>query len=111
MDALNIFNHSNFQGFNANDVTSALGFAATSAGIPKANFFTCGTAAGACARPNGTLVGTNGRALHLSDLQNGKVSSNLLAPIFGFPGSIGGIGDPATDDGQRLFQLSFHVRF
>src|SRR5258708_22688519 len=106
-----MFNARKLQGFTDNDATSGVGFAATSAAIPKANFFTCATAAGACARPNGTLVGTNGRALHLSDLQNGKVSSNLLAPIFGFPGSIGGIGDPATDDGQRLFQLSFHVRF
>jgi hypothetical protein len=56
-------------------------------------------------RPNGTIVGSSGQVLHISDLRNGKISKDLLNPVFG------GIGDPTTADGSRLFQLSFHVRF
>jgi hypothetical protein len=43
--------------------------------------------------------------LHLADLQQGRVSPNLTNPVFG------GLGDPATADIARTFQLSFHVRF
>ena len=100
-DAFNIFNHANFQSYNSNDVLNVLGFSASGAGIPNPNFFTCTS----CARPNGTLIGSNGQVLHLQDLQNGKVSPNLLQPVFG------GLGDPATADIARTFQLSFHVRF
>jgi hypothetical protein len=90
-DALNIFNHSNWQGFVANDALEAL-----TLGSP-----TCTV----CMRPNGTYIGTNGQVLHLSDLQHGKISKDLTTPTFG------GVGDPSTVDGSRLFQLSFHVRF
>jgi hypothetical protein len=81
-DALNLFNHSNWQGFNANNVLSALS-----------------------PRPDGTYVGSSGQVLHLSDINHGKISSNLLSPAFG------GLGDPSSVDGSRVFQLSFHVRF
>jgi hypothetical protein len=56
-------------------------------------------------RPDGTYVGTDGHVLHLSELRHGKVSKDLLNPVFG------GIGDPATADIPRTLQLSFHVRF
>ncbi len=56
-------------------------------------------------RPDGTYVGASGQVLHLSDLQHGKVSKDLIKPVFG------GIGDPATADIPRTLQLSFHVRF
>jgi hypothetical protein len=56
-------------------------------------------------RPNGTLVGTNGQALNINNIQHGKFDKNLLNPIFG------GIGDPSNTDIARTFQLSFHVRF
>ena len=101
-DAFNIFNHTNFQGFNSNDVLAALGLSVNpTTGTPKPNFFTCTS----CQRPDGTYVGSGGQVLHLSDLQHGKVSKDLLKPMFG------GIGDPASTDIPRTLQLSFHVRF
>ncbi|HXB22521.1 MAG TPA: TonB-dependent receptor [Candidatus Solibacter sp.] len=100
-DAFNIFNHANFQLYNSNDVLNVLGFSASAAGVPNSNFFTCTS----CMRPNGTLIGSGGQVLHLQDLTHGKVSPNLLQPVFG------GLGDPAFADIARTFQLSFHVRF
>ena len=92
VDALNIFNHSNFQGFNANNFLSLL---------PSSFSPTCTN----CMRPNGTYAGKNGQILHLSDITHGKISSDLTNPDFG------ALGDPASVDGSRLFQVSFHVRF
>jgi Carboxypeptidase regulatory-like domain/TonB dependent receptor len=101
-DAFNIFNHTNFQGFNSNDVLAVLGLSLDSVThAPKSDFFTCRS----CMRPDGTYVGASGQVLHLSDLQHGKVSKDLIKPVFG------GIGDPATADIPRTLQLSFHVRF
>src|SRR5262249_20664973 len=104
-------------GFNANNITSLLAFSTHKAPcpgplcgtlIPNADFFTCAN----CSRSNGTLVGNSGQVLNLSNITSGKVSSNLLIPAFGGSGApLAGIGDPATVDGSRLFQLSFHVRF
>jgi hypothetical protein len=51
------------------------------------------------------LIGSSGQVLHIQDLQHGRVSPNLLQPVFG------GLGDPASTDVARTFQLSFHVRF
>jgi hypothetical protein len=97
-DALNLFNHSNFQGFNANNFLSLLSLGSA----------TCTN----CMRPNGTYVGNSGQVLHLSDITHGKISSNLLSPDFGGPNAaLTGLGDPASVDGSRLFQLSVHVRF
>ena len=98
----NVFNHTNFQGFNSNDVLAALGLSVNAAtGAPKPDFFSCTS----CQRPDGTYVGSGWQRLHLSDLQHGKLSKDLLKPVFG------GIGDPATADIPRTLQLSFHVRF
>ena len=91
-DALNLFNHSNWQGFNANNFLSLLAFDPSP---------TCTN----CMRSNGTYAGKNGQILHLSDITKGKISSDLTNPDFG------GLGDPSSVDGSRLFQLSFHVRF
>jgi hypothetical protein len=97
-DALNLFNHSNWQGFNAFNVLSVMPLGSS----------TCVS----CMRPNGTYVGSTGQVLHLSDITHGKVSSNLLNPAFGGVGPpLFDIGDPSSVDGSRLFQLSFHVRF
>ncbi len=108
-DALNIFNHSNFQGFNSNDDLNNVFLSTTGApgptNKPAADFFTCTN----CARPNGTLVGSNGSVLHLADVQRGKLSKDLLNPLFGAFGA--SIGDPALDASPRQFQFSFHVRF
>src|SRR5207245_60878 len=105
----NIFNHTNWQGFNSNDTTNILGPSATNIGStdplkkPTANpdFFTCTS----CMRPNGTYAGSNGQILHLADLQKGKISKDLLNPVFGL------LGDPGAADIPRTLQLSFHVRF
>ena len=105
-DAFNVFNHSNWTSFNSNDVLTALPLAlATDANGnitgPAPDFFTCT----GCQRPNGTFVGTNGQALHLADLQHGRISKDFLNPIFN------GLGDPASTDSVRRLQLSFHARF
>lgn len=98
VDALNLFNHSNWQGFNANNILSLLPFGGA----------TCTN----CMRPNGTYAGNSGQILHLSDITHGKISSNLLVPNFGgIDAPLVGLGDPSTVDQSRLFQLSFHVRF
>jgi hypothetical protein len=99
-DALNIFNHSNWQGFNTNNALANF-----SLGLPNCTN---------CMRSNGTYIGNSGQVLHLSDITRGKVSSNLLVPVFGGKANpLGGFGDPSTVDNNsgRLFQLSFHVRF
>jgi hypothetical protein len=99
-DAFNVFNHSNWQGFNGNNDTNQLSFKMNS------TFFTCGSpATGACMRPDGTLVGSNGQVLHLADVQRGNLDKILASPTFG------GIGNPTSADIPRTFQLSFHVRF
>jgi hypothetical protein len=109
-DAFNVFNRSNWNSNNTNDVLTAMGLSlATDASGnitgPNPDFFNCTS----CQRPNGTFVGSAGQILHLSNLQNGKVSSNLLKPTFAL------LGDPGADDlnsiGPRKLQLSFHVRF
>ncbi|HEY2233936.1 MAG TPA: TonB-dependent receptor [Candidatus Angelobacter sp.] len=92
-DALNLLNHANYQGFNAFNALSLLSLG--------------GPSCVSCMRPNGTYAGSGGQILHLSDITHGRVSSNLLDPVFG------GIGDPSAVDNNagRQFQLSFHVRF
>ncbi len=102
LDAFNVFNHANYQGFNSNDVTGAMGLALdpdTGAILPT--LFTCTS----CMRPDGTYVGSGGQVLHLKDVQHGRISSSLLNPAFK------GLGDPASADIPRTLQLSFHVRF
>ena len=102
-DAFNIFNHTNPISYNTNDVLTAMGLSVktdASGNIIGVNpdFFTCT----GCQRPNGTFIGTNGQALHLSDLTHGgKIASSPF----------NGLGDPGADDTPRKLQLSFHVRF
>ena len=101
-DAFNVFNHSNWNTFNGNNITSLLPFGTLDPAAPAGTgFFDCTV----CMRPNGTLIGSNGQALNVKNIQNGKLDSNLRNPIFG------GIGDPVGTDIARTFQLSFHVRF
>jgi hypothetical protein len=51
-----------------------------------------------------------GRILHVADLRHGRVSPNLLNPIFGPPGNLGGLGDPTATDVPRQIQLSVRVK-
>jgi len=110
-DAFNLFNHSNFQGNNTNDALAFLALSLTPGGAPAPDFFTCT----GCLRPGGQLVGLNGQFLTIGDMLKGRTSANLLKPNFA-PNApsgtfVGGIGDPASADIPRIFQLSFHVRF
>jgi hypothetical protein len=91
-DAFNLLNHTNYQSFNSNDVLTALPFSLD-------------TNCTLCQRPNGTFAGANGQTLHIRDLTHGRISSNLLKPVFG------GLGEPGAADIPRTLQLSFHVRF
>ncbi len=103
-DAFNVLNHSNWISFNSNDTTNALAPSIASKTAVNPDFFTCTS----CMRPNGTFAGNAGQILHLSDLQHGKVSNNLLSAAtsaFNF------LGDPGNADIPRTLQLSFHVRF
>src|SRR6266700_1610066 len=99
-DAFNILNHTNWNSFNTNDTTNAMVASVANAGKPtvvvKPDFFTCTS----CMRPNGTFVGSSGQVLHLSDLQHGKVSKDLLNPAFNL------LGDPGNADIPRTLQLS-----
>jgi hypothetical protein len=95
-------NHTNFQGFNRNDVLAVQGLSVNqTAGEPNPNFFTCTS----CQRPDGTYMGSSGQTLRLRELQHGNVGKDLLNAVFG------GIGDPATADIPRTLQPSFHIRF
>ena len=101
-DAFNIFNHSNWNTFNGNNITALLPFGALDPAAPAGTgFFDCLT----CMRPNGTLVGSGGQVLNISNLTKGKFDSNLRNPTFG------GIGDPSSTDIPRTLQFSFHFRF
>lgn len=109
-DFFNVLNKTNFQGFNANDVLDILGVPAlqveTAPGsgifVPNPDFTTCTT----CIQPiTGQYLGSTGQVLTLRDLQHGKVSPDLLNPLFG------GIGDPSTTELPRQIQLSIKVRF
>jgi Carboxypeptidase regulatory-like domain/TonB dependent receptor-like, beta-barrel len=91
-DIVNLFNHPNFILFNGAD---ALDF--FSIGPPGC--FSCidsGT---------GKYIGSSGQVLHLSDLQHGRVSSDLTNPVFN------GVGDPTAAGDPRIFQLQFKIKW
>jgi hypothetical protein len=97
-DFFNLFNRANFILNNGNPNLDLLALPSLTA----ANFFNCV----ACINPGtGQYIGANGQVLHLSDLQSGKVSQFLGAPVFG------GLGDPTDTDIPRQIQLSIRVRF
>jgi hypothetical protein len=101
-DFFNLFNRANYQGFNANNDLDFLALPALDAN----NFASCTL----CINPiSGQYMGRNGQVLHLSDLQHGRVSQNLLNPVFGDP--LLGIGDPSTTELPREIQVSIRVRF
>src|SRR5262249_9253742 len=111
-DAINVFNHSNWQNFNTNDALAVMDMAVNrdpdgNVVSLKPSFFNCTN----CMRPNGSYVGTNGKVLHISDLTHGKLSPDLLNPLYGAFAS--SMGDPAvtTIGQQRKLQLAFRVRF
>jgi len=96
-DIFNIFNHPLFLLFNTNDVLSLM--------APSAdpNCRVCLNA------HTGQYVGLDGRILKIQDLQSGRVSRDVLTPIFG--PSLQGLGDPAGTDLPRTIQLSVRFRW
>ena len=59
-----------------------------------------------CLNPiTGRYIGSGGQTLTLAALQHGRVSPDLLNPVFG------GMGDPGSTDIARQIQLSLRVRF
>jgi hypothetical protein len=109
-DFFNVFNHTNFLGFNGLDVLT--NFAAPSLTIqdatgnpaPNPNFNSRCTS---CLNPfTGQFVGAGGQALKIQDLQHGRVSPKTdLYSVFN------GLGDPAVADIARQIQLSVHMRW
>jgi hypothetical protein len=93
VDVFNILNRTNFLGFNGNDDLNLLGVSASP------NCTLCLDA------HTGRYVGSNGQALTIQDLRHGRVSRDLLNPIFG------GIGDPTTSDLARTIQLAVRFKF
>ena len=98
-DFFNIFNHTNFPGSSSLDVLNLLPISA------DPNCRACLNA------QTGRYVGSDGRILHLADLRHGRVSPNLLNPVFGPPGNVGGLGDPTATDVPRQIQLSVSVKW
>ncbi|MEK6287652.1 MAG: TonB-dependent receptor [Acidobacteriota bacterium] len=96
-DVFNIFNHPLFLLFNTNDVLSLM--------APSAdpNCRVCLNA------HTGRYIGRDGRELKIQDLQNGRVSRDLLTPNFG--PSLQGLGDPAATDISRTVQVSMRFRW
>jgi len=97
-DVFNIFNRPLFFLFNGNDVLSLM------APSSDPNCRVCLNAF------NGRYIGADGRQLKIQDLQNGRVSRDLLTPIFG-PAGGPGLGDPTGTDISRTIQLSLRFRW
>jgi hypothetical protein len=101
-DAFNILNHTNFLGFNGNDVMNVLPV------MPHG-----------CTRcidaSNGLMIGGNGQPLTLQTLRSGVPDANLLAPNWaplganGLPVPVVGIGDPTSADIPRQIQLAVKI--
>jgi carboxypeptidase family protein/TonB-dependent receptor-like protein len=98
-DFFNIFNHTNFQGFNGLDTLNLLAISAD----PDCR---------ACLNAQTErYIGSDGRILHIQDLRHGRVSRDILNPVFGPPGNEGGLGDPTGTDVPRLIQLSVAIKW
>jgi hypothetical protein len=93
VDVFNIFNHTNFILFNNLDVLDLMPVSA------DPNCTLCLNA------HTGYYIGSNGQPLKLQDLQHGRVSEDLLSPVFN------GLGDPLATDIPRQIQLAIKFRF
>ena len=84
-DLFNVFNHTNWLGFNGNNFGS----------VPLNN--------------NGQYVDANGNPVTVSTFQSGTVSKFPYIPVL-IP-FIGGVGDGSATDIPRQLQLGIRVRF
>jgi hypothetical protein len=102
-DFFNVFNHTNFLGFNGFDALS--NFTMPLPGDP--NFSSSCTS---CLNPfTGQFVGGNRQVLKIQDLQHGRVSPKTAAVTGNYV--FNGLGDPTVSDIARQIQLSLHVRW
>jgi len=99
VDVFNIFNRPNFLLNNTNDDLNILPVGLRADGTADPNCTSCLNAF------TGKYIGANGQPLRIQDLQKGRVSKSLQAPVFG------GIGDPAATDIARTIQLSVRFRW
>jgi len=93
VDVFNIFNKPLFYQFNGNDVLSLMPVSTDPNCTVCLNAFT------------GHYIGADGRSLKIQDLTKGRVSRDLLTPVFG------GLGDPTATDIARTIQLSVRFRW
>lgn len=93
VDIFNILNQTNFLLFNNLDTLNNFSISA------DPNCRSCLNA------HTGRYIGSDGRVLHIQDLQHGRVSPDVLNPIFA------GIGDPAIADIPRTFQIAIRFKF
>lgn len=102
-DFFNVFNRTNFLGFNGFDALSNF-----SMPLPgSANFSSSCTS---CLNPfTGQFVGANGQVLRIQDLQKGRVSSKAAVATGNYV--FNGLGDPTVADIARQIQVSVHVRW
>jgi hypothetical protein len=93
VDIFNIFNRANFTLFNNLDALDLL---------PISSDPNCRN----CINPiTGFYIGSSGQPLKLQDLQHGRVSADVLSPVFN------GLGDPLSTDIPRQIQLAVKFRF
>jgi len=98
---INVFNHPNFILFNGFDVLSNFPL-----GVDPMHNFKAIPNCTSCLNPlTGQYIGADGRVLHLSDLQHGKVSRSLTSPEFV------GLGDPTAADLPRTIELVFKIHW
>jgi len=106
-DFFNVFNHTNFLLNNSNDVTNVLSIPTpTDSSGNKNPAFANARNCRVCINPfTGLLVGADGRALKLSDLQSGRVTQDIQNSNWG------GLGEPGSTDIARTIQLSIRFRW
>ena len=92
-DVFNIFNRPLFLLFNGLDTLNDMPVSTDPNCRVCLNAFT------------GRYIGADGRVLKIQDLQNGRVSKDILTPVFG------GLGDPTGTDLARTVQLSLRFRW
>jgi len=99
-DFFNVFNHTNFLGFNGLDTTNLFSVPAIGSADFNANCTSC-------LNPfSGQFIGASGQPLTVQSLRRGRVSPKTnLRSVFN------GMGDPTVADIARQMQLSVHVRW
>jgi hypothetical protein len=113
-DFFNVFNRTNFLGFNGFDALSNFSVpdlcTRDSAGNCTGANPGFSSSCSSCLNPfNGNFIGSGGQTLRISDLQHGRVSSKNAVATGNY--TFNGLGDPTVADLARQIQLSLHVRW